>query len=140
MSFVVLLGLLAFVNEEADFLGGYGFLSWLNDVNIGSFDGGGVLAMVLMLPLGFSFAIVNVAAQTVMDDRVPLHLRGRVGAAQAAIAAVAASVPVLAAGGLSDLVGVAPVMALVSVLTGAIALANLRQPKEKNPAARVRAV
>ena len=136
LSFVVLLGLLAFVNQEAEFLSGYSAFAWLDDVSIGNFDGGGVIAMVLMLPLGFAFAIVNVAGQTVMDDRVPLHLRGRVGATQAALAALAASLPVLAAGALSDAIGVSPVMALVAVTTGAIALANLRQPREKASRAR----
>ncbi len=127
--FVIVLAMLAFVNKEADFLGGFGILSWLNNVSIGKFDGGGVIAMALMLPLGFSYAVVNVAGQTVIDDRVPLHLRGRVGATQSAMAAIASSVPVLVAGGLSDLIGVAPVIAIVAATTGAFALANLRQPR-----------
>jgi len=128
-SFCVLLGLLAFVNKEADFLSGYGVFAWLDDVSIGSFDGGGVLAMILVFPAGFSFAVVTVAGQTVMDDRVPLHLRGRVGSTQAAMSALAASVPVLAAGALSDVIGVPPVMALVAAGTAAIALLNLRAPR-----------
>ena len=131
MSFVVLLGLLAFVNKEADFLGGFGIFAWLNSIRIGSFDGGGVMAMVIMLPLGFSYAVVNVAGQTLVDDRVPIHLRGRVGATQAAMAAIASSVPVLAAGALSDAIGVPPVMALVAALIGLIAVANLRTDREK---------
>jgi MFS family permease len=131
MSFVVLLGLHAFVNKEADFLGGFGIFSWLNSVSIGSFDGGGVMAMIIMLPLGFSYAVVNVAGQTLVDDRVPIHLRGRVGATQAAMAAIASSIPVLAAGGLSDAIGVPPVMALVAFLIGLIAVANLRTDREK---------
>lgn len=130
MSFVVLLGLLAFVNKEADFLGGFGYFSWLNSIQIGKFDGGAVMAMVLVFPLGFAYALVNVAGQTVMDDRVPLHLRGRVGATQAAMSALASSLPVLIAGGLSDLVGVPPVMALLAAVIGAVALLNLRQPRE----------
>lgn len=130
LTFVVCLALLAFVNKEADFLGGYGAFSWLNRVSIGSFDGGGVLAMALMLPAGFAYSLVNVAGNTVIDDRVPLHLRGRVGATQAAMAAIASSLPVLGAGALSDVVGVPPVMALVAVTTGAIALANFRGPRE----------
>lgn len=130
LSFTVLLGLLAFVNKEADFLGGYGFLSWLDDLRIGRFDGGGVMAMAIVAPLGFSFALVNVAAQTVIDDRVPLHLRGRVGATQAAMAALAASLPILAAGGLADLVGVPPVIAGVAAGIGVVAVLNLRQPND----------
>jgi hypothetical protein len=135
-SFVILLALLAFVNEEADFLGGFGAFSWLNSISIGKFDGGGVIAMILVLPLGFAYSIVNVAGQTIMDDRVPLHLRGRVGATQAAMAAIASSIPVLVAGALSDVIGVEPVMALVALVTGAVAVTNLRQPHAEARAAR----
>jgi hypothetical protein len=71
---------------------------------------------------------------------VPLHLRGRVGATQAALAAIASSLPVLAAGGLSDVIGVPPVMALVAAVTGAIAIANLRQPRKKASQSRRSAV
>jgi MFS family permease len=82
--------------------------------------------MAVMLPLGFAYAVVSVAGQTVIDDRVPLSLRGRVGATQAAMAAIASSIPVVAAGALSDVIGVAPVFALVALATGAVAVANLR--------------
>src|SRR5690606_37772744 len=130
------LGLLAFVNEEADFLGGFGAFSWLNSISIGSFDGGGVVAMVIVFPLGFAFALVSVAGQTVIDDRVPLHIRGRVGATQGALAAVASSVPVLAAGALSDQIGVTPVIALVAGSIGIAAIANCRSPKSDTPGRR----
>ena len=128
-TFVVLLGLLSFVNQESDFLSGYSMLSWLGRIDIGNFDGGGLLAMALMLPLGFSYAIVSVAGQTVMNDRVPLHLQGRVGSTQAAMAALVSSLPVVVAGLLSDLVGVQPVMAIVAGLIGLAAVANIRQPR-----------
>lgn len=131
LSFTALLALLAFVNKEADFLGGFGFLSWLSRVSIGNFDGGGVMAMIIAAPLGFSYALVNVAAHTVIDDRVPLHLRGRVGATQAAMAALASSLPVLAAGALGDVVGVPPVIAVVAAAIALVALVNLRQPRER---------
>jgi len=128
-SFVVLLALFTFVNQEASFLGGYGVFAWLNDINIGNFDRGGVMAMVLMLPLGFSFALVSVAAQTVLNDLVPLHLQGRVLSTQAAMSAVASSLPVLAAGALTDLLGVTTVMALVCAVIAAGAIVNLREPR-----------
>lgn len=134
--FVACLGLLAFVNQEADLLGGFGAFSWLNSVQIGNFDGGGVMAMAIMFPLGFSYAVVSVAGQTVMDDRVPLHLRGRVGATQAALSAIASSVPVLVAGGMADLVGVTPVLAVVAAGIGVVAVANLRAPSERPPGLR----
>lgn len=135
VSFVVLLMMLAFVNTESGFLSGYGMFGWLGDISIGSFNGGGVLAMMLMFPLGFSFALVAVAGQTLLNDRVPLYLQGRVVATQGAMAAIAASVPVVVAGAMSDVVGVTPVIALVAGGIGMAAALNLRQPREPEPVA-----
>lgn len=125
-SFVVLLLALTFVEPEARFLAGFGVFSWLDDVRIGSFDGAGVLAMALTVPLGFSFALVNVAGNTVVNDRIPLHLQGRVQATQGALAAIASSLPVLLAGFLADILTVVPVMALLALGIGVAAVANLR--------------
>jgi MFS family permease len=133
-AYVVCLGLLCFVNQESDFLSGYGMFSWLGSIEIGSFEGGGVLAMFLVLPLGFAYAVVSVAGQTVINDRVPLHLQGRVGSTQAAMSALASSVPVVLAGLLSDVFGVTPVMALVAGAIGVAAVANIREPRRLSPA------
>lgn len=127
-AFVVLLAGLTFVEQEASFLGGYGAFSWINEVSVGNFDRAGVLAMGLMLPLGFAFATVSVAGQTVLNDRVPLHLQGRVLATQAAMAGLASSVPVVLAGLLADLAGVTTVMALLAGGIGIAAVMNFRQP------------
>ncbi len=134
LSFVVLLGLVAFVNPESEFLGGYGAFGWLNDISIGSFDGGGALATLLMGPMGFAYAVVSVAAQTVLNDRVPLQLQGRVQSTQAAMAAFACSAPVLLFGALSDAVGVTPVMAVLAATIGVVAVMNRREPKVERPA------
>ena len=128
-GFVAGLVLLAFVRPEAEFLSGYGLLGWLDSIEIGSFDEAGALAMVIMFPLGFCFALVNVAAQTVLNDRIPLHLQGRAGATQAAVGALAAALPVVVAGALADLVGEEAVMATVAAVLGGLALANSRRSK-----------
>lgn len=132
-TFVVLLILLTFVNEEASFLAGYGVFAWLDDIHIGDFEGGGVVAMAIVLPLGFAYAIVAVSAQTVLNDRVPLQFQGRVLATQAALTALASSLPVLAAGALSDLTGVQSVMAAVAGVTAAVAVANIRRRRSAAP-------
>lgn len=126
MLFVTMLFAIAFVDPLAEFLAGYGVLSWLDDVNISRFDGGGVVAMGLAFPLGFAYATVAVAANTVINDRIALHLQGRVQAAQGAMSALAASLPVLLAGFLADILTVVPVMAGVAVLIGVAAGWNLR--------------
>ncbi len=126
MTFVVALGFLGFVNHEADFLSGYSWLGWLGDVKWGNFDGGGIIAMVCMLPMGFGFALVMVSGQTILNDRVPLSLQGRVLSTQGALAALAASAPVLAAGALGDWIGVQPVMAMLAGGIGIGVVFNLR--------------
>ena len=127
--FTVLLTLVTFVEAEAEFLAGFGAFSWLDDVSIGNFEGSGVLALMLMFPLGFAYAVVSVAAQTVINDLVPLHLQGRVGATQSAMAAVVSLVPVLVAGALSDAIGVVPTMALVCGGIAVAAVMMLREPR-----------
>jgi len=117
---VSLLGLSA-VNPTSAFVAGYGPLSWLDSIHVGGFDGAAVIASAWTAPLGFSFALVSVAAQTVLNDLLPLSLQGRAQATQTALAAVAASAPVLVAGAVADIVGVAPVMAAVAVATALIA-------------------
>jgi MFS transporter, DHA3 family, macrolide efflux protein len=127
--FTVLLAAVTFVDREAEFLAGFSLFSWLDDIELGNFDGAGVLALMLMFPLGFAYAVVSVAAQTVINDLVPLHLQGRVGSTQAAMAALASSVPVLIAGALSDQLGVVPTMALICATIAVVAVAMLREPR-----------
>jgi MFS family permease len=133
--FVVMLFGLAFVDPASRFLSGYGAFEWLDSVDVGGFDGGGVLAMTFSLPMGFAFATVTVAANTVMNDRVPLQLQGRVQAAQAAMAALVAAGPVLVAGLLADLLTVVPVIAGVSVALALTAFLNQRALNRKAAAA-----
>lgn len=127
--FTLLLTMVTFVEREAEFLAGFGAFAWLDSVDVGNFDGAGVLALILMCPLGFSYAVVNVAGHTVINDLVPLHLQGRVGATQAAMAALASSVPVLAAGALSDAVGIVPTMAVVCAALAVAAVGTFREPR-----------
>ncbi len=125
LGFIAFLALLTFVRQESEFLGGYGAFSWLDSVSIGSFDGAGVLAAALVAPLGFFYALVAVAGQTVLNDLVPLGMQGRVLATQGAMAAIASSVPVLIAGALTDVAGVTFVMALLSLTIAVVAYTTL---------------
>jgi len=120
--YVVALGIFASVNPVSEFLAGYEPFDWLATVDIGGFEGGAVVAMAVAFPLGFSFALVTVAAQTALNDLVSLRLQGRAQATQGALAALAASLPVLAAGVLADAIGVAPVIGGVAVVTGVLAI------------------
>lgn len=126
VGFAALLLVMTFARPISEFLGGFGALSWMNSVDIGSFDSTGLTAMFAVMPLGFCYALVAVAAQTVLNDRVPLHLQGRVLATQGAFAAVASSLPVLVAGAATDIVGVTAVLAVLSVAVLAGSASNTR--------------
>lgn len=68
-----------------------------------------VIVMGLALALGLCYAAVNVAAQTLVHERVPLELRGRIFATQFAFANAAAVLPLLSLGSLADLIGIVEV-------------------------------
>jgi hypothetical protein len=120
--------MLTFVRPEAEFLTGYGAFAWLDSLSVGRFDSAGVLAAALVAPLGFFYALVAVAGQTVLNDLVPLGMQGRVLATQGAMAAIASSIPVLIAGALTDLAGVTFVMALLSLCIAVVAYTTLARP------------
>ena len=128
LGFIGCLALLTFARQEAEFLGGYGAFAWLDSVEIGNFDSTSVLAATLVAPLGFFYALVAVAGQTVLNDLVPLSMQGRVLATQGAMAAIASSVPVLVAGALTDLTGVTFVMAVLSLTIAVVAYTTIARP------------
>lgn len=81
---------------------------------------------IILLPIagiGLALSLIIIPARTVLQERPPAPLRGRVIAAQLAIANAAAVFPLLAGGMLADRLGIRPVMALLSLFavgTGAI--------------------
>src|SRR3712207_5104852 len=78
--------------------------------------------MLLAVPLGFSFSVVQVSANTFLNQRVPLRMQGRVFALQGAIKNATAILPLLALGGLASLVGVRPVLIVAPLLILFLAL------------------
>jgi MFS family permease len=127
LLFVAMLVALTFVREETKLLAGFGALAWLDDVDIRGFDGAGLVAMVLVAPMGFGFAMVNVAARVLINQRVPLGMQGRVIATQGAVAGLAGTLPVLAGGALADLVNVRAVLAVLAAAVVAAAVYNSRK-------------
>jgi MFS family permease len=83
----------------------------------------------LIVPLiglvGLAMSLVVVPARTILQERPPAPMRGRVIAAQMALANAAAVLPLLLGGALADQLGIRPVMGLLSVAAlgaGAIGL------------------
>ena len=91
------------------------------------------MVMILALLLGLSYAFVNISAQTLVQERVPFDLRGRIFAAQLALANAAAVAPLLFLGGLADLIGINVVTylgAAVVLTTGVFSTMHTRGAQE----------
>ena len=67
-------------------------------------------------PMGFSYALLNAPAQTVLHERTPLEMRGRIFASQMVLANGVALFPLVVVGGIADLFGVSRVVIAIGLL------------------------
>jgi len=81
-----------------------------------------IITMALALVLAFAFTFVNVVGRSIVNERMPRDMQGRVFAAQSVLTNLASIPPILLTGLLADVAGVAPVFFVVGVLTGLLAL------------------
>lgn len=101
------------------------------------------LVMCFAGPMGFFYALLNAPAQTVLHERAPPEMRGRIFATQVVSANFISLLPLIVVGVLTDLVKVTPVLLLLAALVGTLAVAsnawggqeeveeaNERQPQE----------
>ena len=79
----------------------------------------------------FSFSLVGVASRSAVNQRIPIEIQGRVFAAQVVLTNLASIPPILLAGLLSELSGVAPVMVLTVVILVSAAGWTLAQALSK---------
>jgi sugar phosphate permease len=80
--------------------------------------------MLFAAPMGFFYALLNAPAQTVLHERAPAHMRGRIFATQVVSANFISLLPLLLVGAFVDLMGITPVLLLLSVGLGALALVS----------------
>jgi len=74
------------------------------------------LSLPLIFGIGLSLAMIVIPARVVLQRRPPASMRGRVIAAQLALANAASALPVLLGGSLADQLGIQPVMGLLSLV------------------------
>lgn len=79
-----------------------------------------LLTMAFAGPLGFTYALVNAPAQTVLHERAPAEMRGRVFAAQVVLANAVGILPLILAGSVADIFGVSPVLFAIAVAIATI--------------------
>jgi MFS family permease len=73
------------------------------------------LMVALIVGIGLGLAAVVVPSRTVIQERPPAEMRGRVVAAQLALGNAAAIVPLLLGGALADRMGIQPVIGLLGL-------------------------
>ena len=76
-------------------------------------------------PMGFAYALLNAPAQTLLHERTPQEMRGRIFASQMVLANGVALAPLVVVGGIADLYGVSSVvlgLGLLLILAGALSL------------------
>ena len=83
------------------------------------------VTMVLAFPMGVTYAMVNAPAQTVLHERTPAALRGRIFASQLMVANAASMVALLLVGGVADATSVEAGLFAVAVITMLAALASV---------------
>ncbi len=82
------------------------------------------LVMAFAGPLGFCYALLNAPAQTVLHERAPPEMRGRIFATQVVSANFISLLPLLIVGAVTDLLGIASVLLLVAGAVVAMAVAS----------------
>jgi MFS family permease len=71
--------------------------------------------------LGFAYTVVNIAGRSLINERMPLEMQGRIFAAQVVLTNLASIPPILLSGALADLIGVTPVLVIVAIVLLAVA-------------------
>lgn len=74
------------------------------------------IIVALIVAIGLGLAAVVIPSRTIVQERPPAEMRGRVIAAQLAVGNAAAIVPLLAGGALADRLGIQPVIGLLGLV------------------------
>ena len=80
-----------------------------------------VLVMCFAGPMGFFYALLNAPAQTILHERAPPDMRGRIFAMQVVSANFLSLLPLILVGVLTDLIDITPVLLLLAVAVAAMA-------------------
>lgn len=77
-----------------------------------------MVTMAIAGPMGFFYALLNAPAQTVLHERAPPDMRGRIFATQVVSANFISLLPLLAVGAITDWIGITWVLLLLAGLVG----------------------
>jgi MFS family permease len=82
------------------------------------------LVMAFAGPMGFFYALLNAPAQTVLHERAPPEMRGRIFATQVVSANFISLIPLLLVGAITDLLNITIVLILLAAFVGSIAFVS----------------
>ncbi len=92
-----------------------------------------MMTAVLATVLAFAFTFVNIVSRSIVNERIPKEMQGRVFAGQTVLTNLASIPPILLTGLLADVLGVSPVFFLVAIVCAAtaayFAARNLASPR-----------
>ncbi|MEO8457093.1 MAG: MFS transporter [Chloroflexota bacterium] len=91
------------------------------------------LVMCFAGPMGFFYALLNAPAQTVLHERAPPEMRGRIFATQVVSANFLSLVPLLAIGAITDILNVTVVLLILAAVVGGMAVISRYMDQEDVP-------
>jgi MFS family permease len=83
------------------------------------------LTMFFAFPLGLSYALINAPAQTVLHERAPAEMRGRIFTTQVVSANFFSLLPLLVIGAITDLLGISLVLIFVALMVSVAGSLNV---------------
>ena len=80
------------------------------------------LVMAFAGPMGFFYAMLNAPAQTVLHERAPPEMRGRIFATQVVSANFISLIPLLMVGVITDVLNITAMLIILAVLVAGFAM------------------
>jgi hypothetical protein len=114
--------LLAFIRPMGATLEGWNLFGMFDPGPFGEETARIIITGVLAAGLAFAFTFVNVVGRTIVNERIPREMQGRVFAAQTLLTNLASIPPILLTGLLADVIGVTPVFFFVGMMCGLLAV------------------
>ncbi|KPK22038.1 MAG: hypothetical protein AMJ76_01045 [Dehalococcoidia bacterium SM23_28_1] len=93
------------------------------------------LTMFFAFPLGLSYALINAPAQTVLHERAPAEMRGRIFTTQVVSANFFSLLPLLLIGAITDLLGISLVLIFIALGVSVAGALNVRVARRSGPSA-----
>jgi MFS family permease len=124
-SYAALVGgvvLLAFVRPMGNTLEEWDLFGLFDPGPFGEGTARIIITMVIAPALAFAFTFVNIVGRSIVNERIPREMQGRVFAAQTVLTNLASIPPILLTGLLADIIGVSPVFFFVGVMCCVLAV------------------